>query len=134
MKKIILICLLAGNMIGHALYAKSSEQSLDKMIAIVNDDVISRTELNHALDTAKIQITQEHAVAPPAAVLQKQVLDQLINKKIQLQIAKQAGVQITDAELNTAIGRIASQNHISISTLYEHINQDGMSTEEYRSE
>jgi peptidyl-prolyl cis-trans isomerase SurA len=114
--------------------AKSAEQPLDKMVAIVNDDVISGTELNHAVDTAKVQIAQEHVAAPPANVLQKQVLDQLINKKIQLQIAKQAGIEIKDADVDAAIAHIASQNHLSISSLYEHINQEGMTTSEYRHE
>lgn len=135
MKKTLLACLLACvGIYGAGSYAKGNAQPLDKMIAIVNDDVISRSELNHALETAKVQLAQEHTTQPPATVLQKQVLDQLINKKIQLQIAHQAGVQVTDEELNATIARIAEQNQMSTSTLYERINQDGMSTEDYRGE
>jgi peptidyl-prolyl cis-trans isomerase SurA len=135
MKRILIVCLFLYSAIFHmGAFAKPTQQPLDKMVAIVNDDVISRSELNHALDTAKMQIAQEHTLTPPKEVLQKQVLDQLINKKIQLQIAQQAGIQITDAEMNLTIGRIAKQNNMTVSSLYEHINQDGMGTEEYRQE
>ena len=55
MKKLFIICLIVSNMIGSIYaYGKGTEQPLDKIIAIVNDDVISRAELNHALDNAKI--------------------------------------------------------------------------------
>lgn len=134
MKKILFIGLMAWSVLLSCTYASQNEQSLDKMVAIVNDDVITRSELNHALANAKMQMSQEHAATPPVSVLQKQVLDQLINKKIQLQLAKQAGVSISDSDVNNAIQRIAQQNHLSVSMLYERINQDGMATTEYRNE
>lgn len=135
MKQILITSLLACSVILNVnTYAKQNEQTLDKMVAIVNDDVITSTELTHALANVKIQMTQAHATTPPLSVLQKQVLDQLINKKIQLQIAHQAGVSISETELNTTIERIAKQNNMSTKMLYERINQDGMTTEEYRHE
>lgn len=115
-------------------FAKTSEQSLDKIIAIVNDDVITKSELNQALAIAKAQIAQQQMNTPPEKMLRKQVLDQLINKKLQLQIAKQAGVQVTDSDLDNAISNVAKQNNISINELYERLNQEGMSTTQYRSE
>jgi len=135
MKKILMISLLLGSFISQTgIYAKTNEQPLDKMIAIVNDDVITRSELNHALETAKMQMAQEHAATPPIAVLQKQVLNQLINKKIQLQIAQQAGVTVPDKELNAAIAQIAERNHMTIDELYERLSTDGMAKDDYRNQ
>ena len=114
-------------------YGKS-EQSIDQIIAIVNDDVVTKSELDHALDLTKMQMTQSNVATPPENVLQKQVLDQLVNKKLQLQIAKQAGVRVTDDDLNKAIERIATQNNISVSTLYQRIAQEGMQVSDYRDE
>jgi peptidyl-prolyl cis-trans isomerase SurA len=113
---------------------KSHEQSLDKIMALVNDDVITQIEFKHALEKARAQIRQEEVTPPPETVLTKQVLDQLINRKIQLQIAKQTGVQTTDKELDDTISKIAGQNHITTSSLYQHVVQEGMTRNEYRQE
>lgn len=135
MKKTLLLSLLCcGALFCTAGYAKSNEQSLDQIVAVVNDDVITKSEFNQSISTAKVQIAQEHLPMPPDSILQKQVLDQLINKKLQLQMAQQAGVEISDDELDKTIGRIAAQNQISVQALYAKLNQDGMRTDDYRSE
>lgn len=115
-------------------HAKSDNQSLDQIVAIVNDDVVTKTELHRALTAVKMQIQHEHLPAPSENVLQKQVMDQLINKKLQLQIAQRAGMRISDVELNKAIAHVAQLNHISVNSLYQRINQEGLSTSEYRHE
>lgn len=119
--------------IGPAHHAKkANEQSLDYMVAVVNDDVITTTELDQAVEAAKIQLTQERATIPDDKTLKKQVLDQLISKKVQLQMAKAAGIQITDTELNKAITHIAEQNNMSAQAMLDRIKQDGMNPIEYR--
>lgn len=133
MKKLMAIsslffCMLAAT----SSFAKGNEQPLDEIVAIVNEDVITKTELTHALQTAKIQIAQEHLPMPHDDVLHKQALDQLINKKLQMQLAKQAGINISDNDLNSAIEHIAQQNNMPVSELYQHINQEGISTNDYR--
>ncbi len=135
MKKIISTgCFCITLLLASVSIAKSNEQSLDQIVAVVNDDVVTTSELNHALATVKTQIAAERAPQLSEQVLHKQVLDQLINRKLQLQMAKQAGVQITDKDLNTAITRVANQNHVTVAELYQHISQEGMSTDDYRSE
>src|SRR3990167_3268182 len=135
MKKVILISLfLLSMMFTVCSFAKTTEQALDQLVAIVNDDVITKTELNHAMIIAKMQITQEQLPMPTDADLQKQVLDQIINKKLQIQLAKQAGIEISTINLNQAIEHVAKENNMSVNTLYEHVNQTGMSTSDYRNE
>lgn len=112
----------------------NDEYSLDKIVAIVNDDVVTKSELNRSLSIAKLQMAEGHASAPSNAVLQKQVLDQLINKKLQLQIAKQVGIQFTDEDIDRIVQNVASKNNISVAALYQRINSEGMSTAEYRNE
>ncbi|GEM_PF-667946 len=117
--------------------AKSSQpapQSLDKIVVIINDDVITQSELNRALALVKIQIAQAQAPQPPDDILRKQVIDQLINKKLQLQIAKQANISVSEADLNKTIANIAKQNNFSVQELYQRLNSDGMSTTDYRAE
>lgn len=109
-------------------------EPLDKIIAVVNDDVVTTSELNQALATAKAQIAQANIPAPSEQVLHKQVLDQLINKKLQLQIAKQANIDVSKSDLDQAVERIAEQNHVSVASVYDHVHQAGMTTNAYRKE
>jgi peptidyl-prolyl cis-trans isomerase SurA len=136
MKKALSLCLLflSSTLFCLTSYAKTSEQSLDQIVAIINDDVITKSELNHAISTTKMQLEQAQTATPPEDIFHKQVMDQLINRKLQLQMAKQSGIQIPDAELENTISRIAKQNNMSISMLYDRLTKEGMSIDEYRSE
>lgn len=131
--KKILLSLFLSCISMHVL-AEKNTQSLDQMIAVVNDDVITTSELNQATEIAKSQIASQNVAMPSDKILKKQVLEQLINKKVQLQLAKQAGIDITDTELNKAIHHIASQNNVSVDILYNEIKKTGMTKQEYRDE
>ncbi|MBV9575211.1 MAG: peptidylprolyl isomerase [Gammaproteobacteria bacterium] len=136
MKKALLYSLLFFSALFYAMncIAKTTDQSLDQIVAIVNDDVVTRSELNQTLAIMKMQVAQSHMMAPPKEELQKQALEQLIDKKLQLQIAKQAGVEITNTDLEKAIELIAERNQVSVNTLYSHLAQEGMSVSDYRNE
>lgn len=118
--------------IGTNAFAKS--ETLDKIVAVINDDVVTQSELTHAISMAKMQIARDNLPSPPDAILHKQVLDQIINKKLQLQIAKQAGIRTTEREINATIERIAKQNNITVDILYEKIAEEGIKKADYRNE
>lgn len=115
-------------------FASTQSHALDHIVAIVNDDVITQTELDHAVSLLTLQMSQSQANIPPAKELEKKMLEQLINKKLQLQIAKQAGMTIKDSEVDKAVKNIASQNHVTVKELYEHLATEGLSKTEYRDE
>jgi peptidyl-prolyl cis-trans isomerase SurA len=117
-----------------AAQAQSRKQSLDHIVAIVNEEVVTQSELEQALAVAKIQMSQEQVPALSQDLLQKQVLDQLINKKLQLQVAKQAGIAILERDLDHTIAKVAEQNNLSMNDLYQRLNQEGMSKNNYRNE
>jgi peptidyl-prolyl cis-trans isomerase SurA len=110
------------------------EESLDKTVAVVNDDIITQSELDAAIASAKMQIASEQIAAPSDSVLHKQVLDQLINKKLQLQAAHQAGLDVNATELETAITTIATRNHLTTAQLYKKMSEEGMNVADYRTE
>jgi peptidyl-prolyl cis-trans isomerase SurA len=114
--------------------AFSITQPLDHIIAAVNDDIITQSEFNEALQTAQIERQVNHLPIPPTSQFRQQVLDELIDRTLQLQLAKQAGVKITDAELNQAIHEIAVKNHLAVNDFYERLHQEGLSTNRYRQE
>tara|TARA_R110000868_G_scaffold90546_4_gene251232 strand:+ start:954 stop:1925 length:972 start_codon:yes stop_codon:yes gene_type:complete len=133
MKYIILVFTLLGNLFFCAPFAQAADQSLDQMVAIVNDDLITRSELKREMQATKMQMAQQgNRGSISDKSLEKQVLDQLINKKLQLQMAEQAGISISDQDVETAIKTIAGQNNVSVDELYSHIKQEGLSKETYR--
>lgn len=133
MKKSYLICILFSLMSLSTLCI-AREQTLDQTVAVVNDDIITQSELHDAMTNAKMEIAQQQMQTPSDKILQKQVLDQLINKKLQIQAAHQAGLDINDVELENAINNIAKRNHITTNQLYSKLSEEGMTTSHYRAE
>jgi peptidyl-prolyl cis-trans isomerase SurA len=112
--------LLAAGTLVASLGASAQLQILDKVIAIVDDDVVLQSELDQRLATVYAQIQQAGTQAPPQEVLSQQVLDQLISERLQLNIAYSAGERITDEEVNAAMARVAQSNNLSME---EYVNQ-----------
>lgn len=127
-KKIQSLVILLAFLISTSLYA----ETLDHIVAIVNDDVITRSELRNEMHTTQLQLRAMQKSIPPDAILKKRVLDHLIDKKLQLQIAKQMNITIPDNELNTVIARIAAQNNLTTTQLFERIKDEGMSASAYK--
>lgn len=112
--------------------AFAKPQSIDGIAAIVNDSVITRSELNNELEMVKLQIQHSGNAAPAHTVLEKQVLEHLIVNEIQLQIAKKTGLQVDDNALDNAISNIAKQNGLTVTQLREAVNSQGMDYNHYR--
>lgn len=135
MKKILIIAVVAFNcFFSMTSFAKNDEQSLDQMVAVVNDDLITRSELNDAIKALKMQMEAANVAEPPKQALEKQVLNQLINKKLQLQLAAQNGIKTSTKELDEAVKKIAAQNGVSVKELYQRVQQQGYTKVSYRKE
>lgn len=105
---------------------------LDRIIAVVNDDVIMQSELESKLRTVRGQIQQQGSQLPPPSILERQVLDNLIQNQIQLQLAARAGIKVDDETLNRTISNIAAENQVSLTQFREILEQDGYSFEQFR--
>jgi peptidyl-prolyl cis-trans isomerase SurA len=119
------------------LFAKSSTASsfsMDSIVAIVNDDVITQTQLDKQIKVIKAQLKQRNVKLPADSVFKQKILQQLIDKKLQLQLAKNTGIRISNSELQTAIQQLAKQNKTSVSALYKSVEKSGLSTKEFRQE
>lgn len=114
------------------LVAAQSSQVLDKVVAVVNDNVITSSELDRQVDLLRQQMTAKNLEIPSESVLRKQVLQHLIDVDIQLQLAKRNSITIDSAELDEAIDRIAKNNNITITQMREAIEKQGMSWDSYR--
>lgn len=135
MKKILLLSLFFCSMFYSLICdATSNENSLDQIVAVVNEDVITKSELNHALSITKTQITSRNMATPPENILRKQVLDQLINKQLQLQMAQQMGIDIPDEDIDNAVSNVALRNNMTVDELYQRLTREGMTKADYRKE
>lgn len=120
---LILLSIFIG--IGHA-------QPLDKVVAVVNDDVITASELDAQVDVMRQQILAKHMQLPSDKVLRKQVLQHLIDVNLQLQLAKRNEITIDNSDLNEAINKIAAGNKLSLTELREAVEKQGLRWETYR--
>ncbi|MDA8788981.1 SurA N-terminal domain-containing protein, partial [Porticoccaceae bacterium] len=99
--------------IGFALHSHGQVKVLDKVVAIVDDDVVLQSELDQRTTVITAQLASSGTKMPPQDILQQQILDRLISERIQLTMGYNSGVRISDEELNQAITRIAASNQIS---------------------
>lgn len=107
--------------------AQAEVQSLNRVVAIVDNDVVMQSQLDARLREVQQTIAQRGAALPPEHVLSQQVLERLIIENIQLQIGDRSGIRITDEELNQAIGTIAQRNGMSIEQFRAALAADGLS-------
>lgn len=132
--QLVTACLIiVGGLFAHGVMAApQSGEPLDRIVATVNDTVITQSELQHEMVTIKRQLANSNTSSPSDNILHKQVLDQLINRKLQLQLAEQANITINDAEMNSVISNIAQSNKMTTEELYQKVVAQGMTKTEYR--
>ncbi|WP_334079106.1 peptidylprolyl isomerase [Microbulbifer sp. M83] len=107
-------------------------QALDRVVAVVDDDVVMASELQQRLNTIQNQIRTQQVQAPPMDVLRRQVLEQLIIERLQLQMAQRAGVSVSDAELEQAIARVQQNAGSSPEEFRQRLEADGITMREFR--
>ena len=111
---------------------ESPANNLDAIVAVVNDDVITRRELNAAMATVERQLRQKKVALPPQSVLERQVLERLILGKLQVRVAERNGITVDDTTLNAAIDNLARRNNMSLSQLQQSVEKDGVSFTQFR--
>ncbi len=122
--------LLGALFLGTAAHAEV--QSINRVVAIVDNDVIMQSQLDSRLREVQQTIAKRGAALPPEHVLSQQVLERLVIENIQLQIGDRSGIRITDEELNQAIGTIAQRNNMSVEQFRAALAQDGLSYDDAR--
>lgn len=110
----------------------STATPINRIVALVNNSVITQTQLDQQLATVRAQLQQHHVQAPSDNQLIQQVLSQLINRQLQLQLAQRNHIQASNQEINQAIQAIAQQNQASTSQLYQQQAALGLSRQAFR--
>ena len=108
---------------------------IDSVIALVNDDVITRLELNNRLHAAVSQLQKQGTSLPAPEVLEKQVLERMIMDMLQAQYAAENGVRVDDTQLDLAMTRIAQQNNFpSLAEFRAKLESEGVDFKKFREE
>ncbi len=132
-KKILVICFLFPIVIfGQTRDIGGFGELIDDVVAIVNDDVILRSELLRQVNTFK----QNPAIVAnfSDAEIQSEIIEQMISQKVQIQRANQLGVFITDDEVNLALNTIAEQNGVELSQIPQLLQASGINYTAYRAD
>jgi peptidyl-prolyl cis-trans isomerase SurA len=140
-KSMIRFCLrcmlIAGCLVGATAAqqrAASQPVPVDRVIAVVNDEVITRHDLRARFDSALAQLKRQGVQLPPRDVLERQVLERLVIDKVQLQLARDMGLRVDDAQVDQALQRIANGNRMSLGQFRATLEKDGIVFASFREE
>jgi len=109
-------------------------RALDRIVAVVNDDVITLNQLNERMTVARRQIALQKIASPADDVLQKQILNRLILERLQLQVAERLGLKATDADVDRAITEIARRNKLTPAAFRERVKKEGIDPAMHRAQ
>ena len=109
-----------------------SSRPVDRIVAVVNDEVITANELQARTRAAQLQLQRQKIQAPPPEILERQVLERMIIDRAQLQMARESGVRVDDATVNAAMSRIAEANNMTIPALRQRLEAEGISFNQFR--
>jgi peptidyl-prolyl cis-trans isomerase SurA len=125
--------LAAAVLLAPGLKAQSLTQPVDGIVAVVDESVILRSELDTAVANVLAQNAARAEQMPPRNVLERQVLEQMIVLRVQVDRANELGIRINDAQLEQAIASVAQGNGMQPAQLRQRVEADGLSWEEFRS-
>lgn len=117
--------LVALLMLAAGLHAEPRE--LDRVVAVVDDDIIMETELLERTASIRARMRDQQTQLPPTDVLLEQVLERMIVESIELQMAEKAGIRVSDNQLNETLANIARQNNMTTEAFRETVLSEGMS-------
>ncbi|WP_269790185.1 peptidylprolyl isomerase [Stenotrophomonas sp. Iso1] len=129
---VVLATLLAFSGVTAPAAAQQQNQPLDRIAAIVDENVILQSELQRAVNNIKGQYAGREAQLPPDSVLERQVLERLVLVKLQVARADGSGIRVSDEELNQAVASIAQQNGSDVDSLRQRLAQDGIGFSDFR--
>jgi peptidyl-prolyl cis-trans isomerase SurA len=127
-------CLLALTLLfgGAVAPAQAQVQPLDRIVAVVDEDVILQSELDRAEQNIRSQYASNPQQLPPADVLRRQVLERLILVRLEVARAAETGVRVSDAEVDAAVANIGRQNQLTPDQMRAQLAQQGQSFTAFR--
>lgn len=132
MNRLLPLFLAVALLFGPVAHAQQT-QPLDRIVAVVDEDVILQSELDRALNNILSQYATRQDQLPPRNILERQVLERLILVHLQTARATETGIRASDEDVDSAISTIAAQNKLTPAQLRQQLANDGMSYDDFRS-
>lgn len=111
-----------------------AQDPIDRIVALVDEDVILQSELDQAINMIVMDIDARGQSRPPRQVLEEQVLERLIRTKLQVLRAEATGIRASDVDIDRALEQLAASNQMSLAQLRQAMIADGMDFDEFRSQ
>ncbi len=115
-------------------YPALGVRPIDRIVAVVNEEVITQQEINELLENTVRQLQKQNTQLPRMEILEKQLLERTILKRIQLQRAKELGLTVSDNDLDQTLRRIAQDNHLTMEEFRQALEQEGTNMRLFREE
>lgn len=131
--RLIMTC--TGLLLGSLMFcapAHSALRELDRIVAVVDDDVVLGSEVLTRLTTVRDQMKAANIEPPPNEVLLNQILERLIVESVQMQEASRRGIEIDDESLTQAVAAFAQQNRLTLEQFRTALARDGIAYGEFR--
>jgi peptidyl-prolyl cis-trans isomerase SurA len=112
--------------------ASSSAKVIDSVYVIVNDEVITRREVDNRVREITARLRAQQAQLPDPEDMRRQVVEAMITERAQLQLGKEYGIRVSDVELDRAIGRIAESQKLSVQEMRNQMEKEGMTFAQFR--
>lgn len=127
--KLLAVALLAA---ATSVMAAPAIQTIDQIAAVVNDEVITRQELEKRYQEITQQMRGQNIQLPPRKLLEQQLMERMITELALLQFAKNSGIRVDPVQIERAVQRIAEQNRLTVEQLREALEKDGMNFDRFR--
>ncbi len=111
-----------------------AQENINSIAAVVNDAIITKADLYHEINQAKVQIKKSNMTMPPEGALCSDILQKMIDRKLQLEEADQIGLVISPQDVDNAIKKIAAQNNFSVEQLYHVVEKSGVKVADFKKE
>lgn len=120
--------------IGEQAVLPPTAQSIDRIVAVAEEDVILESELQLSIKGVRDQVRARGGSMPPEDLLREQVLERMVLNKLQVQRALGTGIRVSDSDVDQALGRVAQQNNITLLDLRQTLEADGFNYSDFRDE
>ena len=133
LRPVLLTLLLAAAVPGVPAQTRAAPvRTGDYILAVVNQELVTASELQSRLERVRADAARQRAKLPPEEQLKREVLDALIDDRVQLTHARESGTRIDDAELDRAVNNVAVQNQITMAQLRERLRKEGIDYARFR--
>jgi len=130
----LLVASLAGIASGAEVDRAKGPMLLDRVLAVVNNEVITKIELDEQVKLATRQLVRQGTPLPQQGLLEKQLLERLVASRVLQQVGRETGVRIEDAQLERAIARLAQENKMTVEAFRANMQEDGVDYNRFREE